>query len=324
MKQIAALLMFLCLFAPAAAEDPLYPALEDEQDRAVQQMSVMSQRDEAFEGFEYNDGLLLLRGCLPVSMANSVIAALGVTDRETAIGMVKETAELLVFPKMRGKGRVEMKYLPSLLSPKERAAEEETFPHMAKTVGRYPGEIRMMEDGLDAAIVQEQLASLNLPGMLVGRMTLQSDWAEMIRIAEALYAMGHEDARIVITHAGAGTESSGAPLRSGQTGHYLTLLIHVQSFLDEGRIYVLDSLPRALRGEESGYTMVLRRPYFFWQDYTPFRKTFEARRISPTVIRFSLMDAQAWRAGDADQKAEQYSNLIVFGPCVVMVVPDPE
>ena len=319
MRWMAVLLAFLSLFVSGAAEE-LYPALHDPLDREVQALAIMSQRDEAFEGVEYNGGLLTIRGCLPVSMTNSVIAALGVTDRETAIGMVKETAELLVFPRARKKGRVELQYLPSLLNPQERAKEGETFPHMAKTVGRYPGEIRFMNGEMDAQRACEQLQEMDVPCMLVGRMTLQEGWTEMIRLIGQLDAMGYPDARILIAHAGAGTESSGAPLRSGDSGHYLTLMIHAGSFLEEGRVYVLDSLPRAIKGEESGYTMVLRRPYPFWQEYTAFRKVFDAGRISPTVIRLSLFDRAAWTAGDADQKAKQFSDLIVFGPCVVTIV----
>ena len=324
MKRIALLLMLLCVFAPALAEDSLYPALEDELDRAVLQLAVMSQRDEAFEHVAYNGGQLQLRGCLPVSMANSVIAALGVTDRETAIGMVKETAELLVFPKSRGKGRVELKYLPPLMSPEERAAQAEDYPFMARTMGGYPGEIRMLEDGLSAEILAEQMEGMQRPGMLVGRLAVYPDWTEMIRVMEQLDAMGLGDARILISHASAGTESSGAPLRSGENGHYLTLLLTVRTFLEEGRVYVLDSLPRALAGEESGYTKVLRRPYPFSQDHTAFRKTFDAGRISPTVIRLSLKDTALWRPADALEKAKQISDLIVFGPCVVTIVLDED
>ena len=319
---MAALLVFLGLMASAAAEDALYPLLDDPLDREIQQLAVMSQRDEAFSEFAYNGGLLTIRGCLPVSMANSVIAALGVTDRETAIGMVKEISELLVFPKTRKKGRAELKYLPTLLNPQERAEQKDIFPHMAETMGRYPGEIRFVDGDFHAGTVQEQLQDMEAPCMLVGRMTLQSGWTEMVAVIERLNVLGRQDARILITHAGAGTESSGAPLRSGEHGHYLTLMLHVRSFMEEGRVYVLDSLPRAIKGEESGYTMVLRRPYPFWQEYTAFRKIFEAGRISPTVIRLSLTDTAAWRAGDTAQKAKQIGDLIVFGPCVVKVVLD--
>lgn len=322
MKRMAALamLLWIVLLASALAQDNLYPQLEDELDRAVQRLAVMSQRDEAFEHVKYNDGLLKIRGCLPVSMANSVIAALGVSDRETAIGMVKETAELLVFPKSRGKAAAELRYLPTLMSPQERTAQADKYPFMAETMGRYPGEIRFLEDDLSAEALEEQLSAMESPCMLVGRLEVYPDWTEMIRAAAKLDAMGHGDARILIAYAGAGTESSGAPLRSGESGHYLTLMMNVRSFLEEGRIYVLDSLPRAIEGEESGYTMVLRRPYPFWQDRTDFRKMFVAGRISPTVIRLSLQDPAAWQAADAQEKAKQMNNLIVFGRCVVTIV----
>ena len=65
MKWLAALMTLLFLSVPALAEEDLYPALEDGLDRAVQQLAVMSQRDEAFEHVAYNGGQLQLRGCLP-------------------------------------------------------------------------------------------------------------------------------------------------------------------------------------------------------------------------------------------------------------------
>lgn len=318
MKRLLVLLwVFLCL--PAAAEERLYPMLSDPLDQRIQALCVMSQRDEAFEGFPYNDGLLTIRGCMPVSIANSVIASFGVTDRETAVEIVKETANLLVFPKARGKGRVELTYLPSYLSPEERAQQADEFPNMAGTVGAYTGEVRLLDGTMDAAVVKEQLETMQAPGMLVGRMTVYPDWSEMIRLMETLEKLGHREATICITHAGAGTESSKAPLRSGDGGHYITLFAHVGTFVEEGRIYVLDSLPRAIAGEESGYTMVLRRPYPFWQEYTDFRKIFDAKRISPTVIRLSVLDKEEWTLADETGKAERMNHLIAFGPLVVTI-----
>jgi len=316
MRRFAAVLL-ICLCRMACAQENLYPMLEDPLDRTVQQLAVMSQRDEAFEGVRYNGGDLMLRGCLPVSMANSVIAALGVTDRETAVQMVEETAQLLVFPRSRGEGRVEMRYLPSLLSVNERTEQEILFPGMGRTVGRYPGEIRLLDGWMDAQTAQEHLGKMTAPCMLVGKMTVYPDWTEMIRMAEALEAMGLPDARILIAHASAGTESSGAPLRSGEGGHYVAMLIHVKTFVEEGRMYLLDSLPRALKGEVHGYTEVLRRPYPC--EYTAFRSAFDAARISPTVVRFLLADRAAWQAADEAEKSKMLAPMILFGPLVVMI-----
>jgi len=320
MKRIAAMtLLLISAFFTASADDDLYPALSDPLDCRIQSLAIMSQRDGVFEGIQYNGGKLTLRGCLPVSMANSVIAALGVTDRETAIGMVKEAAQLLVFPTKRGEGRVELKFLPLFLNPEQRAQEAETYPYMARTVGRYPGEICLTDGTLSADIVMDHLKEMQTPCMLLGRMEVYPDWTEMIRVAQALGEAGLDDATILITHASAGTEASKAPLRSGVGGHYLTLLLDVKTFLEEGRVYVLDSLPRALKGEESGYTMVLRRPYPFWQEYTTFKKTFDAGRISPTVVRFCLTDRAAWQNASETEKSKMLAPMILFGPLVVMI-----
>jgi len=320
MKRIAAMaLLFISAVFAALADDELYPALFDPLDCRVQSLAIMSQRDEVFEGIQYNGGKLTLRGCLPVSMANSMIASLGVTDREIAAGMVKETAKLLVFPRKRGTGRAEMKYFPSLLNVQERAEQAESFPHMGRTVGAYAGEVRVLEGTLDTQIIRENLEGMHAPCMLVGRMTVYPDWTEMVRMLLALDAAGMGDTTVCLAHAGAGTENSGAPLRSGEGGHYVAMLIHVKTFVEEGRMYLLDSLPRALKGETYGYIEEIHKPYPFWSEYTAFRSVFDAARISPTVVRFSLADRAAWQAADEAEKSKMLAPMILFGPLVVMI-----
>lgn len=308
----------------ACAQEGLYPPLEDPIDQMVQRMAVMSQRDEAFEGVPYDGGLLTQRGCLPVSMANSVIAAFNITNREAAAGVVTETARVLVDPRKRGKVRAELRYLPTLLSVQDRAEQAEKFPALGEAIGAYAGDIVLLDGQLSAEATKEAIAALGERYTLVGRQSVHPDWTEMVKIVSALHEMGLKDARVVIAHVGAGTEASGAPLRSGNGGHYVTLLLHVGTFMEEGRVYLLDSLPRAIEGEESGYTMILRKPYPYTQGYSKMGELFASSRISPTVIRLSLMDAAPWQAADAKGKADILKPLIVFGPGVVMISVDGE
>lgn len=312
--------VLLVLFgACACAQEGLYPPLEDPVDQMVQRMAVMSQRDEAFEGVPYDGGLLTQRGCLPVSMANSVIAAFDIRDKETAEGVVTETARVLVDPRKRGKVRAELRYLPTLLSVQDRAEQAEKFPVLAGTIGAYAGEILFLDGQLSEEMTRDAIDQTDRPYVLVGRQSVHPDWTEMVKIISALHELGLKDARVVIAHVGAGTEASGAPLRSGNGGHYVTLLLHVGTFMEEGRVYLLDSLPRAIEGEESGYTMILRKPYPYTQGYSKMGELFDSARISPTVIRLTLMDAAPWQAADAKGKADILKPLIVFGPGVVMI-----
>ena len=63
MKRIAALTLLLSfILFTAAADEALYPALSDPTDQWMQQLAVMSQRDEAFKGVKYNGGMLMQRG----------------------------------------------------------------------------------------------------------------------------------------------------------------------------------------------------------------------------------------------------------------------
>ena len=150
-------------------------------------------------------------------------------------------------------------------------------------------------------------------------------WA--MALLMALHGMGMDDATLCLACAGAGTEASGAPLRSGKSGHYLTVLFHVGTFAESGTVYVLDSLPRALAGEPYtpyGTADEMHTQYGFVQD-SAFNRNFTAARISPTVIRLSLTQnaLEALRAEPEEtalaRRARLMKPLILFGPCVMML-----
>lgn len=305
----------------AAAQTNLLPALSDAQDQAVQRLSVMSQRDSAFEGIRYNNGHLSARGCQPVCMGNAVIAALDVQDRQTAIELVKESAEVLVIARARGKARMEIPRIETLLSKADRLEEAEKYPRLAEVISAYRGGITVLGSQLDAQTVEAHFAQ-QPSGMLVGRMTVNPDWTALTEIMLRLHEMGMDDARVCLASVSVGKESSGTPLNLGESGHYVTVLLHPGTFAEQGRIYVLDSQPRALAGEESGYTCVLRSPYPFALKKTGFAEVFDAGRISETVIRLSLADEAAWQSASAQEKARMLNPLILYGPGVLMITAD--
>ena len=321
-KALLALLLALVCLAPHGSAQEANP-----MDERMQRLSVLSQRDEAIGELAYYTATIQRRGCMPVSIVNGLIASFGVTDRETAIGLVQETLALLVPRGSRGKAPVDLQNLAALLDPALRADGREAYPNLARTVGAYPGDVRVTQAHLSAREVLERLDGVQTPMMFVSRMAVYPDWTEAVALLMALHGMGMDDATLCLACAGAGTEASGAPLRSGKSGHYLTVLFHVGTFAESGTVYVLDSLPRALAGEPYtpyGAADEMHTQYGFVQD-SAFNRNFTAARISPTVIRLSLTQnaLEALRAEPEETalacRARLMKPLILFGPCVMML-----
>jgi len=313
----AAMLLFSC--GASAQMREILPALDDPQDQKIQQLNVMSQRDAAFEGILYNNGYLSARGCQPVSLANALIAVFGVENGETAEGIVKETAQLLALPGRQGKTKIELTRIPLLLDAKKRLEQAQEYSFLAETIGRYGGFTHVTQTQLNADMLGQVAAEAGGSFVLAGRMTVHPDWTRMLEVVERLHALGMDDALVCLANVGAGRENSGAPLGLGASGHYLTLMLHVGTFMLEGRMYVLDSLPRALEGEKSGYTYVLRSPYPFVQGMKTFNETMQASRIRDTVIRLTMRDPAAWQTAAIEEKAKLLAPLILYGPGVLMI-----
>ena len=323
---LALLLALMCLAPHGYAQET-----EDHSvDGRMQRLSVLSQRDEAIGALTYHHATVQRRGCMPVSVVNGLIASFGVTDRETAVGLVQETLSLLVPRGSRGKAPVDLQSLPGLLDPALRADEREAYPNLAETVGAYPGDVCVTQARLSAREVLERLDGAQTPLMFVSRMAVHPDWTDAVELLMALHEMGLDDATLCLACAGAGTETSGAPLRSSKSGHYLTVFFHVGTFAESGAVYVLDSLPRALAGEPyapygQADEVHAQYPFVYDSPGCAFNQNFEAARISPTVIKLSLTQTalEALRAEPEEtalaQRVRLMKPLILFGPCVMML-----
>lgn len=339
MRRLTLLMFLLFVLALAALpayaqDDPYYPSLTDPVDQAMQRLAVMSQKDERIAETPYNNGKLGGRGCKPVSIANGLIASFGVTDQTAAAGIVLETTQLLCPGKMSS-SRVELKRLPDVLDAGALSADE--YPYLSAMLGAYPGTISVTTEALSANAVLAQLEGAQTPAMLVSFMYVNNGWEDVVRILVALHDMGMDDATLCLSHAGAGMEDTTAPLRSGENGHYLGVLLHVGSFMKNGTVYVLDSLPRAISGESAGYQRDYSTRYSFTLDdpEDDFNTRYEASRISPTIIRLSFREVEMQRLYKLENnpkptaeeqhealiklRTRQLRPLMLYGSCVMMV-----
>lgn len=330
------LLLLLLSALPAAAEDPLYPLLTDPIDQHMQRLSIMSQQDKNISSLPYNQENIEKRGCAPLSIANPLIAALGISDPETAADLIYEVMAVLTPKRQYRRRPIAVERIARVLHQEDRAKSTEDFPQLARYVGGYPGVIHVSDQDLTVEDVRALLAQeASSPPLIVGRTYVQDDWTQAVRIIYALYEDGYEDAFVYLGYAGAGTASTGAPLRSGDSGHYLAIGIHVGTFISNGTLYVLDSLPRALEGEAYGPDLVCHVPYRFIDDDSVFSQTFEASRISPTVVKLSLSGdelrsltsmQQQYFSSPQDRtnaltalQTQQLAPLKLFGRCVMLI-----
>lgn len=314
MKRILALLCLALLCPMPQAQAEPTQAL----DARVRSLSILSQRDEAIADIRYSNVDVRQAGCKPVSVANGIAAALGVTDREMAVGLVREVISLLVPERQRSKGAINLAAMNLLFDPVRREKRQGRSPNLEAALSGYEHLLLMPEK----AGVQEVLSALDgasAPFLLAGRMSVYPSWDDMQRIAQCLHEQDMDEAMISLACLGAGRESHDAPLRLGKYGHYISILIPVGAFLEEGTVYVLDSMPRALEGEPYGGREVLRVPYAFLSDgpNDAFNQSFEAVRVSPTVIRLTLREEQQQTLRGVSKELYEVRRRALFAPFIL-------
>lgn len=344
-RHIAAALLLLALSAPSALAQeeealsyPAPPAVTDPLDQHMQRIEAIYQKDPRFEKLPYDTTLFSVRGCAPSSMANMVIAAFDVQDADIAAQIVDDTLWVLCPGKSYRRRPIDQNKLSNLLSPQQMLDQAERYPGLAASVGQYGGAIDFTLDDFTLERVQQAIAGhAEDKYMTTGRISVRESWEDVIRILHALHAAGEDDALLILAYAGAGTASGTAPLRTSSNGHYLTLCLPVRQFIETGRLYVLDSMPRALFGEEYRPGLAYRRCYAFVEEAPDkgFNARFTAARIRPEIIRIDmnadslaqLGDVRAQEFVSAEERtealiaktAEIFEPFILYSTCTALL-----
>lgn len=282
---IACLMAFTCLFAVSARAAGL-PDVAD--------LPIVSQWDDRFqdETFRYGTTYFRYGGCGPSSITNGIIAALGVTDQEMAAGLLHDVLFLLS-KNQPTKNRAQVSYISYLSATQGQLdAPNERYSFLNQAVRDFGGSIIYHNRYISAKTLPDLLpAAGGGPAVLHGSFTSDNRWTAMRELIQALTDSGYEDARIVLSFLGAGTADTRSPFRSGTAGHYLSICISMAEFLQTGEFYVLDSLPRALFGEDYGegkefitsYDFVGKQSILFPLD--DFNSFFRVERVTPTIVR---------------------------------------
>lgn len=283
LRRLTACLLALLLLGAASAQ----AAMPDD-------LAILSQWDERFldRDFYYNNNHFRFGGCGPASVTNALIAVLGVTDQDLAGGIERDVLYMLTNRRPAQSGIIlsNLSYLGTFGTSSELDGR---YPSLSQAVQEYGGRFLYTDGKVTPETLAEVLPTINGRKTLYhGTLAHENRWANLCGMVRVLAENDYEDAVIVLGRLGAGTSTTQGPFRSGSAGHYLGLYLSVREFREEGVFYVLDSLPRALAGEDyAPNTPPYMLPYDFVgpQKYSTsleeFSLNFSVERVQTTIVR---------------------------------------
>ena len=257
---------------------------EDSTEFYLQQLQIISQRDQRFSGDDFRyvrRESFAKNGCGPASVHNALSVTLGIEDAEVSVRILKEIMNLLAYMHNPVEHGLNYDQIQNLLT-----ADPDKYPALASLVGQA-GRVSYVGTVTANKVMREvQKDSDDL--FLMGRLSLNTDTDELVDLSDALCEAGYPDAVIAFCDVSAGGDESKTPFGLGDEGHFIALMVIAGEFRDNGTVYVLDSCPRALRGEKLN-DIYLTRYYFANSNYkSGFRLTYNVTRIKSTVVMCTL------------------------------------
>lgn len=283
-------------------------------DRELAGWQVVSQLDERFDTsiYQYKGDRFVVNGCGPATLHNGLAVSFRITDPAESEAVLLEIMTITADFQNPAQCGINYKRMSRLTEPicDQYAALTALKQKVDSLVWlkSIPGAKTL----INATAAQQGSA------VIMGRINLFQNWGEIIDVVEYLHREGMDDATITVSTLSSGTPSTGAPFNMGDQGHYITLTIQVGQFLDHGTIYVLDSFPRAVRGESLVYPYT--KKYYFAENnkLTSFRQNYAAWHLTPTVVKCEpLPEVQAEllhlreNAGQSKSAAKTYRNFSI-------------
>ena len=273
------IILLLVLLLPCSA------LCETGADRLAQ-LDIIDQREERLQGerYFYKDMFFRIAGCKPASVTNALVALLGSSDTLTPELLV-ELRNGLRYDRSDKTSSIDLQRLPGYLqSPRDTATELLTLLRPVTAIAHLSRDVLTQEP---SALLRQYLPSESAHPLLIREIHFPDSWPWMIDMAAALCELGHPDARFALCTTGVGTSDTDGPFNLGLSGHYASLYFQAEELCRDGTFYLLDSYPRALKGEIHGYYEHYPAHYpFVDRPRSPFSNTYTPTRISDTVIRF--------------------------------------
>ena len=281
-------------------------------DRELAGCQIVSQLDPRFDTstYQYKGDRFVVNGCGPATLHNGLAVSFRITDQAESEAVLLEIMTITADFQNPAQFGVNYKRMSRLTEP-----ICDQYEALTAMKGKVDSVVWMKTiSGAKALInaVKSEAGS----AVIMGRTNLFQNWGEIIDLVDYLHGEGLDGAVITVSTLSAGTPSTGAPFNMGSEGHYITLTLQVGQFLDHGTIYVLDSFPRAVRGES--LTEIYTKKYYFAENnkLTSFRQNYAAWHLSPTVVKCEpLPEVQAEllnlreKAAEGKSAAKTYRNF---------------
>lgn len=285
-RLLRACLCLVCVLFLAAAEEAEQPSGYDAELASLQ---LVSQREERFANDTYRyikKAAFVKNGCGPAALHNALSVAFDIRDRAESERVLLELMTLMA--DFNRPAQYGMNYNRSrLLCEPLDAGEYPALVRLTATVDN----MSWLAKSFKAERALEMIRAAEGSVVIMGRMNLSQNWDEVISLLDTLHGMGYDDAVFSVADLSAGTPATKAPFCMGETGHYVTVTLQVGEFEENGTIYVLDSYPRAVRGEKLG-TLYDKKYYFAENNYlTGFRQNYSAVHVTPVAVKCEPLDS---------------------------------
>ena len=241
----------------------------------AQDYAIINQYNPTFKASEYSyrGHNFWENGCGPASVANAIIAGLEVTDEETAAKILLD-----VLQAMTG-------------NPQKNSVDVKRYSYLVKALQWLYEEKGYTAVSYDYIITANDFFALvpQAPIVIFSKADNNNRWETALQYAAALEGT---NAKIYMVRVGTGTAAVGGPLAAGVAGHFVTIEIPVEEFLNLGAFYLLDSAPSALADEKYGSKEYYRVRYPFAANpigHKKFLDTYGIKRIAPEIIKFYLL-----------------------------------
>lgn len=256
-------------------------------------LDILSQLDERVadvSSYAYNGKPFRQNGCQPTSITNAMVAAIGDPTVDSP-ALLLELLRLMCPGGNPRSGLIDTGRLRYLNTTEY----SDKYPVLNSCLQGFSAVIATPYVLETDKLVEEIRQQGDARFMMTTKFSLKKHWDWLVDFTEALNNAGYGDMRFAMASLGAGTPGTVAPFRvDGARGHYVAIYLNVAEFCESGTIYLLDSLPRALTGEDYGEGQFYGKSYEFrrpryQRDFAHFNDVYTVSRVSPTVLKVSLL-----------------------------------
>ena len=253
-------------------------------DAIISDIELVSQIDNEWCSLTYkkdglgNAGTIGGNGCGPCSVVNGLITTFGITGKENIKELIIECSSF---------DDIKNSITGYLLNSDKR---DDKYPMLNSIKDNN----NIVSIGSDGKQILANLGQLEDGSYYLGSMQFDDGktYSTLLSMTEEIYKK-YPDATITFYAMTGGVGNTFGSSSSG-SGHYVSLLVNVREFVENGTVYLLDSDPRLLEGEEAHGKV--NRKYNFTGvnsgDMGKFNSLYEVTRESENVLKVQLREGE--------------------------------